>query len=457
MKLNFSLKKSRYGFTLVELLVVIAIIAVLIGLLLPAVQRVRAAASRLSCNNNLRQIGLAMMAFESANKGLPRAGEHLVSVTFDANGNGIANNGVVGAGNTFNYKCQDMQSPMTQILPFLEQDSARFSYDMRYPYNDTRAPGNQAAAMTAIKTFLCPDNNLKDLRYPSPNGLQASVDSFGYGVSDYTTIPYVESAAGPNGATQKFALAAMTGAQYPVTFYHNFANGIASALPAATTPATTTNPATQAGVIPISKCVQLDTTILGSYNVNGPLTGAVTSTATNFTPKIDPLFGLAKISDIKDGASVTAMMYEDVGRNELMNGVDFVSGNPVANEYLDQLASSPGGTFVATSATRKCHWRWADPDTASGLKRKLNNTAGGSMTTLDPNVSTSDVSGCANTWTVHDCGPNNEAFSFHGGGAHMLFADGHVSFVRDGISTDVLLAICTRNNKSYEGGLDYVD
>src|SRR3954466_7166965 len=94
----------RKGFTLIELLVVIAIIAILIGLLLPAVQKVRSAAAKIQCANNLKQIGLAMHNFESSNQGFPTAGAN--SGAFGATGVGFETMG-------WAY----------QLLPYIEQES----------------------------------------------------------------------------------------------------------------------------------------------------------------------------------------------------------------------------------------------------------------------------------------------------------------------------------------------
>src|SRR5207249_4345210 len=105
----------RRGFTLIELLVVIAIIGVLIGLLLPAVQKVREAANRASCQNNLHQIALAAMNYESSFKRLP-PGINISPHSDDPN---------EASANITNPYAGPYTGVLAYLLPYMEQDNIR--------------------------------------------------------------------------------------------------------------------------------------------------------------------------------------------------------------------------------------------------------------------------------------------------------------------------------------------
>jgi len=130
-------KRAR-AFTLIELLVVIAIIAVLIGLLVPAVQKVREAAARMQCSNNLKQIGLALHNYHSASEKFPPLSRY-------AN-----NSGVEEKANLWYY-----------ILPYIEQDNIFKLSPARNVRNPAIDDGNtafNAFGSKIIKTYLCPSD-----------------------------------------------------------------------------------------------------------------------------------------------------------------------------------------------------------------------------------------------------------------------------------------------------------
>ncbi len=167
--------RSSRAFTLLELLVVIAIIGTLIALLLPAVQKVRASASRISCANNLKQIGLALHNYESGNGNLPS----------DFPGKSLPP--YVGIVPDYFYSW----SVLAQMNPYLEQTAIYNQMDLELPMfmypSLLVAAQNQFAVSQMVPLFLCP----ADLRI----GV-----SGGYGVNLFGSVNY--SACIGSGSTK---------------------------------------------------------------------------------------------------------------------------------------------------------------------------------------------------------------------------------------------------------------
>jgi prepilin-type N-terminal cleavage/methylation domain-containing protein/prepilin-type processing-associated H-X9-DG protein len=160
----------RFGFTLIELLVVIAIISTLVGLLLPAVQKVREAAAAVQCRNNLKQIGLALQNYHDANRALPpgylASGPYFDGSTDTAPGWGWA----------------------AFALPYLEQDNLHRQLNLNQPVQ------NAPAIQTVVKVYLCPSD-----AYPA--GAFAVPDPFGKTVALAAPSSYAACVGGDESDT----------------------------------------------------------------------------------------------------------------------------------------------------------------------------------------------------------------------------------------------------------------
>jgi len=345
------MKKSfnRSAFTLIELLVVIAIIAVLIGLLVPAVQKVREAANRMQCSNNMKQIGLACSTFESTYGKLPGPGQ------CDSTG-----------GSTTTYQTHSFG---TQILPYIEQEQVYKAFDFTTSYTFNTAAKIHSGSLTSSTT----------MRGQPYDALQSSFDAAKAQIKTFVCP------STPLGSQSR-------------------------------------DPVTGLGAV--------DYMVIAMSDVDD------TTLVRNKTNTAGFVFGMLScegrsIAQVLDGSSNTILCIEDAGRAHPTIGL-FGAYSSRDSAATTSVAAVLGGTAGSITNARRVY-AWADPDAFTNGFSGPDSSTGSKTAKINNNAN--PVGGPAECpWSVNNCGPNDEPFSFHSGVVNAVMGDGSVRIIKDSIS-----------------------